>query len=288
MSISSLRDYSGYVTTPLIYPGGKQRVAKTLRRYLPHDIKKLVSPFFGGGGFEILLSQEEIDIQAYDIDKYLSNFWIQALNNNSKLVKLIRKIHPLSKEQFVQAQKKIVTIKDPLKMAAYYACINRVSYSGLTWTGYSSNLDKKTFKLANAVENMRMLDNLKFDKLDFRLSIPKHADDILYLDPPYMIDSTLYGHDGESHKDFDHLALAELLKSQNKWVLSYNDCSEIRNLYKQYKMQALTWSHSIDSEKDRSHKSGQELIILSHDLNMPDSIFNNVVINSNIPDKSRK
>jgi DNA adenine methylase len=38
------------------------------------------------------------------------------------------------------------------------------------------------------------------------------------------------------HKNFDHESLFQLLDSRDKWILSYNDCSYIRNLYKNYKI----------------------------------------------------
>ncbi|WP_406831686.1 DNA adenine methylase [Wolbachia endosymbiont (group A) of Anomoia purmunda] len=43
--------------------------------------------------------------------------------------------------------------------------------------------------------------NLTVDLADFKKSIPKHANDFLYCDPPYLIDQKLYGKRG---KDFDH------------------------------------------------------------------------------------
>lgn len=39
------------------------------------------------------------------------------------------------------------------------------------------------------------------DLADFKKSIPKHANDFLYCDPPYLIDQKLYGKRG---RDFDH------------------------------------------------------------------------------------
>ena len=40
--------------------------------------------------------------------------------------------------------------------------------------------------------------------LDFKKSIPKHPNDLLYLDPPYKIKNKLYGNRGDLHKDFEH------------------------------------------------------------------------------------
>ncbi len=67
---------------------------------------------------------------------------------------------------------------------------------------------------------------------DFTENIPKHFNDFLYCDPPYLINKKLYGHRGNKHNSFDHQALAEFLIKRQGWVLFYNDCVDVRNLYK--------------------------------------------------------
>ena len=68
--------------------------------------------------------------------------------------------------------------------------------------------------------------------MDFTDAIAQHKDSFLYLDPPYKSKYSLYGYKGSMHKGFDHAALAAMLKKRDRWILSYNDCPEIRELYK--------------------------------------------------------
>ena len=72
--------------------------------------------------------------------------------------------------------------------------------------------------------------------LSFEDSIVKHPDCFLYLDPPYYLEdkSKLYGKNGDMHLGFDHQLLCDLLKNRDNWLLSYNDCEVIRELYKDF------------------------------------------------------
>jgi DNA adenine methylase len=80
----------------------------------------------------------------------------------------------------------------------------------------------------------------------------------MYLDPPYLIGNYLYGNRGDTHKNFDHLLLRELVDSlDNGWVLSYNDCQEVRDLYKDYEIRPLEWAYSMNASKKSS-----EIVIL--------------------------
>ena len=92
-------------------------------------------------------------------------------------------------------------------------------------------------------------------------SIPKHTDSFLYLDPPYWIKNNLYGKNGNTHKDFDHIGLFKLLSSRRNWILSYNNCLEILELYKDYKILFPVWKFGMSNDKN-----SREVLILSRDI----------------------
>ena len=81
-----------------------------------------------------------------------------------------------------------------------------------------------------------------------------------YLDPPYLISSNnLYGLRGDAHKGFDHEELAVIiLWKRDKWVLSYNDCPEIRELYKHAQILETKWAYSMGNRK-----KSEELLIIN-------------------------
>ncbi|MGI0004763.1 MAG: DNA adenine methylase, partial [Candidatus Nitrosotenuis sp.] len=54
------------IKSPLRYPGGKSRAVNIIAKYIPKGTKKLCSPFFGGGSFEIACAQTGTRVYGYD------------------------------------------------------------------------------------------------------------------------------------------------------------------------------------------------------------------------------
>ena len=83
----------------------------------------------------------------------------------------------------------------------------------------------------------------------------KKHDCFLYLDPPYFLEgarSKLYGDEGDMHEFFPHLALFSALRQRENWVLSYNNCEEIRHLYKDYQIHEVAWTYGMNKSKESS------------------------------------
>ena len=79
---------------------------------------------------------------------------------------------------------------------------------------------------------------------------------VLYLDPPYFKPSRSYYRYPFSEKD--HFRLAAALKAcSHKWVLSYDDVPEIRDLYSWAKIRPIKTTYTLNSEL----AEGNELII---------------------------
>ena len=80
----------------------------------------------------------------------------------------------------------------------------------------------------------------------------------LVCDPPYFSASKLFGRDGTLH-EFDHERLAaELRATQHRWLLTYDDVPEIRELYSSW-APLESWSLSYGMSRGR----GAELLIAS-------------------------
>ena len=62
--------------SPLRYAGSKRRAIWLLADFLPRRLERLISPFFGGGSFEIACAKElNVDVIGYDIFDILINYW---------------------------------------------------------------------------------------------------------------------------------------------------------------------------------------------------------------------
>ena len=253
------------VKSPLRYPGGKSKAVKTILRYLPKDLDCLVSPFMGGGSVELAVAGMGTRVYGYDAFEPLVFFWQALLNHPESLGRMIREYHPLDRDDFYELQQVIKggQVKDRQRIAAIFFTLNRSSFSGLTLSGgMSPNHPRFTINVIRALEHFKA-PRLTVNKADFAESIARHPDDFMYCDPPYMLEkSNLYGYKGNMHADFDHQKLASLLKGRGKWILSYNDSPEIRDLYSGGGriFVSLEWVYNM-----AGGRKGNELLILSPD-----------------------
>jgi DNA adenine methylase len=246
--------------SPLRYPGGKTRAIKILEPLVKQRFptqKTIISPFLGGGSFELHMLGLGYKLNTNDLFKPLYTFWLMCMQQPAELQTLIKTYMPMTKEKFLQIRTSIVTDTVPLSIAAKYFVINRSSFSGSTFCGgYSAESGEKRFT-ENSVRKIGALDLSGLtlenkDCLDFIRSHPQTADTILFLDPPYYISTYIYGRDGDMHEGFNHAALVDLLKERTDWILCYNDCPYIRELYKGYKIDTVSWAYGMNSTKKSS------------------------------------
>src|SRR4029453_1262989 len=126
-----------------------------------------------------------------------------------------------------EAQRKLPVI---LERAAVFYVLNRCSFSGSTLSGgMSPNHPRFTKRVIQKLKRFHN-PNFQVQLVDFAVSLNQHPDAFAYLDPPYWVKVPLYGRNGNAHRFFDHVALATILKERKQWLLSYNDCPEIREL----------------------------------------------------------
>jgi DNA adenine methylase len=98
--------------------------------------------------------------------------------------------------------------------------------------------------------------------MDFEEFMNNHLleNGLLFLDPPYYLGkkSKLYGNNGDLHENFDHQRLYECVKTKNNWLMTYNDCDYIRDLYKDFKIIKVNWTYGMNTSKKSS-----EIVIIN-------------------------
>ena len=259
--------------SPLRYPGGKTRACKVINDVmLQHfDITQfdtVASPFFGGGSFEFYLQNKyRVKLTVNDKFKPLYNFWTQVKTNKQLLCDELRKIKSVSKELFKTYRDTIMELSDNLlQQSIQYFVINRCSFSGSTLSGgFSEEASTKRFT-PSSINKIEALDfaNIEIYNNDFYEFINIITQDktktLLFLDPPYYLESKskLYGNNGDMHEGFNHQLLFDALNMKKNWILTYNNCEHIRNLYKDYIIVDVNWSYGMNKSKESS-----EIIIIS-------------------------
>jgi DNA adenine methylase len=245
----------------LRYPGGKTRAVEFISQFFPDKPDILLSPFLGGGSIELALAAKGTIVYGYDIFPPLVEFWQCVVKQPYALANEVEKYFPLSRSAFYELQLHQTTFKTKLERAAVYYVLNRSSFSGSTLSGGMSPGHPRF--TPSAIERLRRFynPNIIVKKADYRISLEEHTETFAYLDPPYLIKSRLYGKKGNAHKDFDHEGLAQVLRNRDKWVLSYNDCPAIRDLYKGYSIIIPNWKYGMSNDK-----ISKEILIFSHDI----------------------
>ncbi len=255
----------------LRYPGGKSRSIKHIIKYIP-ERKIYVSPFLGGGSIELeLTKRKDSIIYGYDIFNPLITYWKCLIEDSNKLSQEIEKLHSITKEQFMIYRKELLLsletdkeskLKSNFELAAKYFALNRSSFSGTTLSGgYSKESAEKRFT-KTSIERVKSFNhkNIIVNHSDFIDTINKHSQDFLYLDPPYYTAKKLYGKNGEQ-QNINHDLLFKLLNQRDNWILSYDNCEYINNLYKDYCKLYPKWNYGMSKDK-----KSKEILIFSHDI----------------------
>lgn len=245
--------------SPLRYPGGKSRAVYSVLDLIPPRTRVLVSPFLGGGSIEIAAAHLGLRVYGYDVFKPLVDFWTELLHDAERLADEVERFHPMSRDKYYRMLNS--PPKSRLESASFFYIVNRCSFSGATFSGGMSKGHPRFTPSSISYLKRFRCPNLYVKQQKFQETLRCHPRALLYLDPPYLIAGKLYGKNGDTHRNFDHLGLSVLLARRKRWILSYNDCPEIRRIYKGYLFLNPQWKYGMPQNKDSS-----ELLILSDDI----------------------
>ena len=246
--------------SPLRYPGGKTRACKTLDEIINEkgfDTSVVISPFFGGGSFEFFLCNKYgSKLIVNDKFKPLISFWKSVQTRKVELCSELRKLlNVVSKSIFSTMRDTIMEDTDDFIQGYKYFVINRCSFSGATLSGgFSTESSKKRFTESSIKRTEDLnLDDVEFHNLDFETFL-KGKKGLIFLDPPYYLNenSNLYGKNGDMHENFNHEKLFQVLKKRKNWIMTYNNCDYIRDLYKNYEIREVKWSYGMNASKESS------------------------------------
>lgn len=200
------------------------------------------------------LSCAAAGIAVYGSDAFtpVVDFWQEALKHPAMMSEQVRRYHPLTKAKFYSLQKNYNKLERSLERAAVFYVLNRSSFSGTTLSGgMSPDHPRFTESAINRLRDFNV-SNLQVEFADYKDALAKHSDKYLYLDPPYANGGKLYGNRGNMHEGFNHDELAEILRSRTGWLLSYNSCKEVRELYKGYEFIMPKWAYGMNNDKTSS------------------------------------
>jgi len=272
--------------TPLRYPGGKGKLAPYLRQLVianELDGGDYVEPYAGGAAIALeLLAQGHVArVHINDISRPVHSFWLSVLEHTEELCRLVRDT-PRTVEAW-DGQKKVMLRQaehDPLTVGFATFFLNRTNRSGILNGGIIGGREQKgAWKMDaryNASELVRRIKavaalktNIVLTGLDALAFLQEGASrwperTLIYLDPPYYVKGRdlyyqYYRHD-------DHQRIAGFVRSEvtrQRWIVSYDDAPEIRDLYSGCQQAAYSIAYSA-----RSARQGAEIMFFSDNLDI--------------------
>lgn len=254
------RAYKRYLGSPLRYAGGKSLAVGLVVERLPVGIERLVSPFLGGASVEVACAVElGLEVVGYDVFDILCNYWQVQLADPEALYRTLLGFEPTRatfaavKERLRRHWKEGETLA-PLDLAAHYYFNSNTSY-GPHFLGWPSDIYLNPKRYRAMIEKVRAFraPKLYVRCASFEETIPAHAGDFLYCDPPYYLEDGktfcgMYPHRNFPihHKGFRHELLRDMLLShRGGFILSYNDCATIRSWYRDCEMAAPKWQYTF-------------------------------------------
>lgn len=238
-------------SSPLRYPGGKSSLSSLLqeiRRINGLGSTAVAEPFAGGAGaaLSLLFLEETSKIYINDVDESIHDFWWTLVNRPMPFLKLLKsKRVSMAEWQRQRETYRSTGYVSRLKrgFAAFY--LNRCNRSGIIMNGgpiggvaqtgiwkIDARFNKKNLleRCERVSEYSGRISVSKLDGVDFIRSM-NSTNTMLFIDPPYYEKGqTLYLNSLDSEY---HSSLARELRKLDRepWVLTYDDCSEIRKLY---------------------------------------------------------
>ncbi|NJN24564.1 MAG: DNA adenine methylase [Cyclobacteriaceae bacterium] len=244
--------------SPFRYPGGKTWLIPLVRKWLKpiyltnqqaiqkgSRAKKLIEPFAGGGIVSLTAAFENLadTVLMVELDHEVAAVWEVIINGDHKwLADTIFSFDLTSENAASILQKEEKTIRE---QAFGTILKNRIFHGGIITKGsglikkgengkgiksrwYPKTLHDRIMALGHVKSKMKFVSGDAFVELE---KVKNEAGTFSFIDPPY----TIAGKRLYTHYQIDNDALFELTsKLKGKFMMTYDDTDEIRDLVKKY------------------------------------------------------
>ena len=217
----------------ITWMGGKRQLREIIAKYVPKDIKGYIEPF-GGAGWVLLYRERWARLEVWnDLDNELYNMFMQVKFHPDELTRELElMLHSRKLFDVIRSQKGITEIQ----RAARFIYLIRHSFGALGTSFGTGKSNGGGIRSGIALERIgplaKRLDMVTVENLDYKECLGKYDDpnNFFYLDPPYT-----HGHSYANARNFNHHELREILGGlRGRWLLSYDDSAEVRELYSPY------------------------------------------------------
>lgn len=262
--------------TPLRYPGGKGKFSPFVKKLMRENMltDDYLEPYAGGAGvaLDLLFNDCCKNIHINDFDVAVFNFWKSVTEDTELFLKLIKDTE-VTIDEWHRQKYVLSTPQEHSQLEHGFATffLNRTNRSGILKGGviggknqdgnykldaryHKENLSKRIEKIGQYSHRIKVYnyDALKLLSMVDDL-LPQNS--LIYLDPPYYVKGqglyrNYYIHD-------DHIKIREALdKVRTKWIVSYDNCDPIKEIYFGYTQKNYDLNYSAYSTS-----KGKEVMI---------------------------
>ena len=224
--------------------GGKSQLAKKITALFPQEFGRYIE-VFGGGASVLFSADKHAKIEVYnDANGDLVNLFRCIKYHREELQREIR-YYLNSREMFLDIRQKLsCTGFTDIQRAAMFYVLVKTSFGADARSYGCFNREIKTDCFADVEKR---ISSVEIEHKDFEALIKQYdrPDALFYCDPPYHTTEDNYS---ERFSEADHYRLNGVLTAlKGRFILSYNDDDFVRELYKDFNIQAISRSNNLSS-----------------------------------------
>ena len=274
-------------SSPLRYPGGKSLMTNFfVDLFHRNGLQEIVyaEPYAGGAGaaINLLLNGYVNEIIINDANIGIYSFWNALMNESDRFIQTINTIPVTLTEWYKQRTVLQGSTKPSFELGVATFFMSRTNRSGVIFGGpiggsteekqnnakykIDCRFNKQDLiqRLEIIAENRRRIRVTNEDALVFLRQLDE--DVFVYLDPPYFVKGKSLYMNHYSKKDHERLSIYIQNEAPFKWVLSYDDVSQIREMYMNSELFRFPLKYTVSKKQ-----VGYELLTHSGNLIFPEN-----------------
>lgn len=243
--------------------GGKKLLRNIICSHFPSEEPAKYVEVFGGAGWVLFNKDKHAKFEVYnDVNSNLTNLF-KCVKYHPKAIEEELDMTLYSREVFLEYKEiyKYDGLTDIQRATKFLYLIKTSFGSKVTTFGAKARNITNTEYLREAHKRLAkvIIENKSFEKL---IQQYDRVDTLFYCDPPYYGTESYYNHSDDPFTKQKHVELANILKSiKGKVILSYNDCKEIRELYKDFIIIEVERNNNLSNHTGNAKSPYKELII---------------------------
>lgn len=254
---------SNFMNSFLAWIGGKKLLRKEIIQRFPSDFDRYIE-VFGGAAWVLFGKEQHAKMEVYnDADSGLVNLFRCVKYHCDELQRELAG-YLNSRELFedVRAQRDMRGMTDIQRAARFFLLIKMSYGSDAHSFGCAvRNLQSSIDYIAEIQQRLQrvVIENKDFGSL---IKVYDRPEALFYCDPPYHGAEEYYK---ASFPLSDHQRLREALGGiKGRFVLSYNDCEAVRNLYDGFTIESVNRQHNLKARERVAENKYCEVIIRNY------------------------